>query len=116
VADNPGHAITVEDLPRNGPGLDTPAPQNGSIRSEQEHLHGPGRAFRRDHHPHLGSEGADAEGGQQLARYMIRCPFALNKISYDRKSGVLIYRCKLHATLERNCALMPALKRETVSS
>ncbi len=47
---------------------------------------------------------------------MSRCPFALNKISYDRKSGVLIYRCKLHATLERNCALMPALKRETVSS
>jgi len=47
---------------------------------------------------------------------MIRCPFALNKISYDRKSGMLIYRCKLHATLECNCALMPALKRETVSS
>ncbi len=33
---------------------------------------------------------------------MIRCPFALNKMSYDQKSGMVIYRSKLHATLKRN--------------
>ena len=47
---------------------------------------------------------------------MIRCPFALNKMSYDRKSGTVIYRSKLHATLKRNYQLMSALKYEAVSS
>ena len=41
---------------------------------------------------------------------MIRCPFALNKMSYDQKSGMVICRSKLHATLKRNYQLMPALK------
>jgi hypothetical protein len=41
---------------------------------------------------------------------MIRCPFALDKMSYDRNSGLVIYRSKMHATLERNYQLMPALK------
>ena len=53
---------------------------------------------------------ADAEGRQRLARYMIRCPFALEKMRYDGKSGMVIYRSKLHATLKRNYQLMPALK------
>ncbi len=53
------------------------------------------------------SKAADAKGHQRLARYMIRCPFALNKMSYDRKSGMVIYRSKLHATLKRNYQLMP---------
>ena len=47
---------------------------------------------------------------------MIRCPFALNKMSDDRKSGMVIYRSKLHATLKHNYQLMPALKCEVVSS
>ena len=45
-----------------------------------------------------------------LARYMIRCPFALNKMSFDQNSGTVIYRSKPHATLKRNYQLMPALK------
>ena len=49
-------------------------------------------------------------GRQRLARYMIRCPFALEKMRYDAKSCTVIYRSKLHATLKRNYQLMPALK------
>ena len=52
----------------------------------------------------------DAEGRQRLARYMIRCPFALEKVRYDAKSAMVIYRSKLHATLKRNYELMPALQ------
>ncbi len=55
------------------------------------------------------SKGNDAEGRQRLARYMIRCPFALNKMSFDQNSGTVIYRSKLHATLKRNYQLMPAV-------
>ncbi len=40
-----------------------------------------------------------------------RCPFALEKMRYDDKSSMVIYRSKLHATLKRNYQLMPALKR-----
>ncbi len=58
-------------------------------------------------HNRIRSKAADAEGRQRLAHYMIRCPFALNKLSYDRKSGMVIYRSKLHATLKRNYQLMP---------
>jgi hypothetical protein len=61
-------------------------------------------------HNRIRTQAADAEGRQRLARYMIRCPFALNKMSYDGKSGMVIYRSKLHATLKRNYQLMPALK------
>ncbi len=41
---------------------------------------------------------------------MIRCPFALEKMRYDAKTGMVIYRSKLHATLNCNYQLMPALK------
>ena len=52
----------------------------------------------------------DAEGRQRLSRYMIRCPFSLEKMRYARDSGMVIYRSKLHATLKRNYQLMPAIK------
>jgi hypothetical protein len=45
---------------------------------------------------------ADADGGQCLARFMIRCPFALEKMRYDVTSGTVIYRYKLRATLKGN--------------
>jgi hypothetical protein len=61
-------------------------------------------------HNRIRSKAADANGRQRLARYMIRCPFALEKMRYDRKSGMVIYRSRLHATLKRNYQLMPALK------
>ena len=67
-------------------------------------------------HNRIRSKTADIEGRQRLARCMICCPFALNKMSDDRKSGMVIYRSKLHATLKRNSQLMPALKCEAVSS
>ena len=61
-------------------------------------------------HNGICSKATDAEGRQRLARYMIRCPFALEKMRYDAKSGMIIYRSKMHATLKRNYQLMPALK------
>ncbi len=61
-------------------------------------------------HNRVRCKGNDAEGRQRLARYMIRCPFALNKMSFDQNSGTVIYRSKPHATLKRNYQLMPALK------
>jgi hypothetical protein len=41
---------------------------------------------------------------------MIRCHFALEKMRYDKTSGMVIYRSRMHATLKRNYQLMPALK------
>ncbi|MBA3565121.1 MAG: transposase [Gammaproteobacteria bacterium] len=61
-------------------------------------------------HNRIHTQAADAEGRQRLARYMIRCPFALEKMRYDGNSGTVIYRSKMHATLKRNYQLMPALK------
>jgi hypothetical protein len=61
-------------------------------------------------HNRIRSKATDAEGQQRLARYMIRCPFALEKTRNDPGSGTVIYRSKLHATLKRNYQLMPALK------
>ena len=57
-----------------------------------------------------GDKANDFEGRQRLARYMIRCPFALEKMRYDEKSGMVVYRSKLHATLKRNCQLMQAFR------
>jgi len=45
------------------------------------------------------TQAAEAEGRQRLARYMIRCPFSLNEMSYDGKFGMVIYRSKLHTAL-----------------
>ena len=53
---------------------------------------------------------ADAKGRQRLARYMIHCPFVLEKMRYDQKSGMVICCSMLHAILKRNYQLMPALK------
>jgi len=50
-------------------------------------------------HNRIRTQAAEAEGRQRLARYMIRCPFSLNKMSYDGKSGMVIYRSKLHTAL-----------------
>ena len=61
-------------------------------------------------HNRVRSKAADAKGRQHLARYMIRCPFSLEKMRYDKKSGTVIYRSKPHATLKRNYQLMPAIK------
>ncbi len=52
----------------------------------------------------------DDAGRRRLARYMIRNPFALAKMTYDPKTAMVIYRSQMHATLKRNYQLMPALK------
>jgi hypothetical protein len=40
----------------------------------------------------------------------MRWPFALEKIHYDNKSGMVVYRSKPYATLKHNYKLMPPLK------
>ena len=52
----------------------------------------------------------DADGRRQLARYMIRPPFALEKIQYAEASGTVIYRSKMHATLKQNFQVLPGAK------
>jgi hypothetical protein len=49
----------------------------------------------------------DAAGQQQLARYMIRAPFALEKMEYKPDSGMIVYRSKMHQSLKRNYQIMP---------
>ena len=49
----------------------------------------------------------DAEGRCQLARYMIRNPFSLEKMEYKARQGVVVYRSKMHATLKRNFQVLP---------
>jgi hypothetical protein len=61
-------------------------------------------------HNQVYTKADDAEGRQRLSRYMIRCPFSLEKMSYAPDSGMVVYRSKPHATLKRNYQLMPAIK------
>jgi len=67
-------------------------------------------------HNRIRTKAADAEGRQGLARYMIRCPFALNKMSYEQRSDMVSYRSRMRAMLKRNYQLMLAWKCEAVSS
>ena len=48
----------------------------------------------------------DAEGRKQLARTMLRAPLSLAKMTYDAKSGTVLYRSKMHAGLKRNFQVM----------
>lgn len=49
----------------------------------------------------------DTESRRQLARYMLRAPIALGKMTNDAPTGTVIYRSKMHAGLKRNFQLMP---------
>ena len=51
----------------------------------------------------------DADGRKSLAGYMLRAPFSLEKMTYDAARGTVIYRSKLHATLNRNFEVMPGV-------
>lgn len=64
-------------------------------------------------HNRVRSKACDAEGRQRFFRYMIRCPFALEKMRYDKKSGMVIYRSRLHATLNTQ---LPADARSEVAA
>ena len=61
--------------------------------------------FSVDNEVHVGAH--DPEGRRQLARYMIRNPFSLEKMEYKEEQGVVVCRSKLHATLNRNFQIMP---------
>lgn len=49
----------------------------------------------------------DAEGRRKLGQYMLRAPFSLEKMRYDVRTGVVLYRSALHNSLRRNFQLMP---------
>jgi hypothetical protein len=49
---------------------------------------------------------SDTTGRQKLAEYMLRAPFSLEKMTYDARTGMVIYRSHLHKTLKRNFQLM----------
>jgi hypothetical protein len=61
-------------------------------------------------HNQVRIEAGDAQGRQQLACYMIRAPFSLEKTEYKAEPGVIVYRSKQHATLKRNFQIMPGAK------
>ncbi len=48
----------------------------------------------------------DAAGRRRLAQYMLRAPFALEKMSYEPVSGIVIYRSRMHKTFKRNFQIM----------
>jgi len=49
----------------------------------------------------------DVEGRKKLAQYMLRAPLSLEKMTYDAKTGMVIYRSHMHKGLKRNFQLMP---------
>jgi len=49
----------------------------------------------------------DAEGRKQLAQYMLRAPFSLEKMTYLPQTGMVMYRSHLHKSLKRKFQLMP---------
>ena len=49
----------------------------------------------------------ERDGRMKLAGYMIRAPMSLEKMTYDRASGTVIYRSKMHLGLKRNFQVMP---------
>ncbi len=49
----------------------------------------------------------DAQGRKQLAQYMLRAPFSLEKMSYLPETGMVMYRSHMHKSLKRNFQLMP---------
>jgi hypothetical protein len=49
----------------------------------------------------------DAEGRKQLAQYMLRAPFSLEKMTYLAETGMVMYRSHMHKSLKRNFQLMP---------
>jgi putative SOS response-associated peptidase YedK len=60
-------------------------------------------------------EADDSGGRQQLARYMIRAPFSLDKTEYKATQGVIVYRSKLHATLKRDFQIMPLTRYSMIN-
>ena len=48
----------------------------------------------------------DVEGRKKLARYMLRAPLSLAKMTYDASSGTVLFRSKMHAGLKRNFQAM----------
>ena len=67
-------------------------------------------------HNRIRVKASDAEGRKQLACYMIRNPFALEKMTYDDNTAMVIYRSKFHASLKRNYQLVPAVHGSPCSS
>jgi hypothetical protein len=51
----------------------------------------------------------DEAGRRALAEYVLRSPFAQEKLRYHAKTGTIIYRSKMHPVLKRNFEVFSAL-------
>jgi hypothetical protein len=51
---------------------------------------------------------ADPEGRRAVAEYILRAPFALEKLRYQASTGAIIYPAKMHPVLKRNFAVFSA--------
>jgi len=58
-------------------------------------------------HNQVRVDAQDPEARKKLAGTMLRAPMALEKMTYDAKTGTVIYRSKMHLGLKRNFQLMP---------
>jgi len=51
---------------------------------------------------------ADSEGRRGVAEYILRSPFALEKLRYQASTGTIIYQPKMHPVLKRNFEIFSA--------
>jgi len=59
---------------------------------------------------HNGVRVRDARERKNLAQYMLRAPFSLEKMRYDARTGTVIYRSHMHKTLKRNFQVIPGVQ------
>ena len=58
-------------------------------------------------HNQVRVDAQDPEARKKLAGTTLRAPMALEKMTYDAKTGTVIYRSKMHLGLKRNFQVMP---------
>ncbi len=58
-------------------------------------------------HNQVRVDAQDPVARKKLAGYMLRAPMSLEKMTYDAKTGTVIYRSKMHLGLKRNFQVMP---------
>ncbi len=51
----------------------------------------------------------DRRGRENLAQYILRSPFSLEKMTYQQQTKTVLYRSKMNPVLKRNFAVFPVL-------
>src|SRR5215510_8456368 len=55
------------------------------------------------------SKAGTARGRESLARYILRSPFSLEKITYQQQTKTVLYRSKMNPVLKKNFAVFTVL-------